>query len=58
MKMEFSKDFRKILKYKFSFQWEASFSMRTDGQTDMTKPIVAIRHFAIMPTNCNAPVQT
>ena len=28
---------------------EPSFSMRTDGQTDMTKLIVAFRNFVIAP---------
>jgi hypothetical protein len=41
--------FRKRLKYQIlwkSVQWETSCSMRTDGQTDMTKLIVAFRNFA------------
>jgi hypothetical protein len=52
----FSKDFRKILKLQFlwkSFQLKPSWSMRTeeetDGQTDMTKLLVAFRNFANAP---------
>ena len=48
----FSKDFRKILEYKISWkfvQWEPSFSVWTDGQTDTTKLIVAFRNFANAP---------
>jgi hypothetical protein len=47
-------DFRKILKYQNlwkSVQLEPSLSMRTDGQTDMTKLIVAFRNFANAPKN-------
>ena len=46
----FSTDFRKILKYEMlrkSFQWEPSCSLRTN----MTKLIVAFRHFANAPKN-------
>jgi hypothetical protein len=45
----FSTDFRKILKCKISLksvQWDPSYYMRTDGQTDMTKQIVAFQNFA------------
>ena len=48
MKLDFLPDFRKILKYHISrksVQWEPSFSMRTDGQTDTTKLIVDILNF-------------
>jgi len=41
--------FRKILRYKISWksvQWEPSRSIRTDGRTDMKKPIIAFRSFA------------
>jgi hypothetical protein len=47
----FSIDFRKS-KYQISLksvQWESSFSMRTDGQADMTKRIVTFRNFANTP---------
>jgi len=47
-----STKFRKILKYRISWkyvQWQPSFSMRTDGQTDMAKLIVAFRNFANAP---------
>ena len=40
--------FEKIFKYQIlwmSFQWGPSFSMRTEGQTDMTEIIVAFRTF-------------
>ena len=32
-----------------SFQWEPSYSMLTDGRTDVTKLIVAFRNFANAP---------
>jgi len=52
MKLEiFWTDFRKILKYKISVQWGPSCSMRTDGQTDMTKLMDAFRNFANTPKN-------
>jgi hypothetical protein len=45
--------FRKILKYetfiKNSVQWESSCSMRADGETDMTKLIIAFRNFENAP---------
>jgi hypothetical protein len=50
----FSTDFRKTFMYQISeksFQWEPSYSMRTDGQTDKTKLIVAFRNFAKAPNN-------
>jgi hypothetical protein len=57
MKIEFlSTDFGKILKYKLSrkcVQWEPIFFFHadgeTDGQTDMTKLIVAFRNSANVP---------
>jgi hypothetical protein len=47
----FSTDFRKILKYQISWksvEWEPS-SMAADGQTDVTKVIVAFRNFTKAP---------
>ena len=60
MKLKFSRQFRKILKYQISWksvQWELSCSKRTDRltdrqtdrQTDMTKLIVAFRNFKKAP---------
>jgi hypothetical protein len=53
MKLEFCRQcFEQLLKYHMSWksvQWEPSCSMRTDGQTDMTKLIVAVRNFANAP---------
>jgi hypothetical protein len=46
--------FRIIVKYHIyrkSAQWEPNCSVRTDGQTDMTKLILAFRNFAIAPEN-------
>ena len=49
----FPADFRKTLKYKISWnstQWEAVFPCgQTDGQTDMTMPIVPFRSFVKAP---------
>jgi hypothetical protein len=45
-------DFRKMLIYQISWKsvkWEPSFSIRTDGQKDTMKLIVAFRNFAIVP---------
>ena len=45
----YSTDFRKIFTYQIlwkSVQWERSCSMRTDGQTDITKLIAAFCNFA------------
>jgi hypothetical protein len=48
-----SADFQKIIKYNISWnstQWEAVFPCgQTDGQTDMTMPIVAFRSFVKAP---------
>jgi hypothetical protein len=51
MKLEFSRQFRKIFKYKISwksFYWEPSCSMRTD----MAKLTVAFQNFANASKNC------
>ena len=65
MKLEFfSPAFRNMFKYEISWksvQLEPSFSMRTDGQTDMTKLIVAFhsflcsRHESIRENGCVPP---
>ena len=50
MELEFSR--QSLEKYKIaqpSFQWEPSFSMRTDGQIYMTKILVAFRNSANLP---------
>jgi hypothetical protein len=50
----FSTDIRKKLKHQVSsksVQWEPNWSLWTDGQTDMTKLIVAFRNFANAPKN-------
>jgi len=50
----FSKDFLKIISYEISRKsvwWGPGFSMRTNGQTDRTKLIVAFRNFAYTPKN-------
>jgi hypothetical protein len=58
----FSTDFRNIHKYQISrksVKWEPSFSKRTDGRTEITKLIVAVRNIANAPKrtiNHNAPV--
>jgi hypothetical protein len=51
----FPTGFQKVLKYQISLlsvQWELSNSMQTEGQTDMTNPVVALRYFANVPKNC------
>jgi hypothetical protein len=53
MKLEvFPTDYLKVLKYQISWksgQWDPSCSMRTYGQTDVTKLIIAFRNFANAP---------
>jgi hypothetical protein len=52
----FETDFRKILKYQVSsksFQWESSYSMQTDGETDVTKVDVAFQNFSNAPKKEN-----
>jgi hypothetical protein len=52
--LTFSTDFRKILKCQMSLkslQWETSCSMRTDGQADVTKLVVAFCDFANAPND-------
>ena len=47
-----STDFRQIFKYQVlwkSVQWERSYSMGTDGQTDMTALIITFRYFTKAP---------
>jgi hypothetical protein len=54
IKLEFSGQCRKILKYQISWkfsQWEPSCSMKTDGLTDITKLIVAFLNFSKTPKN-------
>ena len=54
MKLEFSRQFQNILKYQISLksvQCDPSCSLRADGQTEMTKLIVAFRNFAKAPKN-------
>jgi len=55
----FSIDVRKLLKYQISWKsvaWNPSCSMRTDGQSDMTKVIVTILYFANVPQKpCSVP---
>jgi hypothetical protein len=57
MKIEFfSTDFGKVLKYQISWksvQWEPICSMRTDGQSDMTKLIGTFRNFVKAPKKHN-----
>jgi len=48
----FSTNLRKILKYQISLnsvQWEWSCSMRTEGQTEVTKLILTFRNFSKAP---------
>jgi hypothetical protein len=55
MKLEFSTDVRKVLRYQISWKpvyWEQSCSMRTDGRKDTTKLIVAFRNFVNAPEIC------
>ena len=55
----FSTDFGKKPKYQVSSKsvlWELSCSMRTEGQTNMTKLIVACRNFANAPKNASNKV--
>jgi len=50
-----STDFLKTFKYNISLksvQWEPSYCMRKDGQTDMTTLIVVFRNFANASKNC------
>ena len=53
MKLEFFwTEVWKSLKYQIlskSVQWEPNGSMRTDGRTDMTKLLVALRNFSNAP---------
>jgi hypothetical protein len=57
MKLEFFRRIlEKILKYQTSCkpsQWEPSYSVRMDRQTDMTKLIVAFHNFANAPKERN-----
>jgi len=53
MKIEFSRQILEI-KYEISkkfFQWEPSFFLLADGETDMTKLTVAFRNFVKAPKN-------
>jgi len=54
IKLEFSLRFLGILKYQISrkyVQWEPSCSMRTEGQKDMAKLVVAFRKYASASKN-------
>jgi hypothetical protein len=56
MKLEFSRqiveEYSNIKFNKKSVHWKPSSSMRTDGQTDMTKLIFAFRNFKKAPKKC------
>jgi len=54
MKLEFSRQIIELLKYHISrksVEWGVRCSIRTDGQTDMTKLIDAFRNFANVPVS-------
>jgi hypothetical protein len=51
--------FRRIYKYNFlrkCVEWEPGFSMRKDGQTEMSKLIAAFSDFTIVPKNDNRKI--
>jgi hypothetical protein len=54
VKLEFYRDFRKIVKYQISWkyvQWKSSCSIQAYGQRDMRNLVVTFRYFVNAPEN-------